>query len=831
MYIDQRNHPHHDSPLGRRSVERARFEASFPIGLIALLISLALLSFTLLPTSQCLGQVIMREDLVYPLIENEPFDLLTLDKSNKNAVVRILPPENLKLPLPDRGDLIFEFAEDSELPLEVPYSAIVKYETFSDLLLAEANMMMNKGDLSRAFRNLLYVYDHGGKSRSEVSETLRACLFLDGREKFESGKYEISLSIFEDIYQEKPNFKVPGINKPLISIVLACYDGILKKKLELGQYKSIRLSLQNVERRYGSDAKQLVETWKARFISSADDFLKEALALAEQGKGREAHLKAKQADRIIPGRKKTEEVQAEILAKFPLVVVGVSQVGGKMDPGSLDHWGSRRVGRLIQRSLVEITGLADEGAKYEFLNGTISRIDNIGLKYAFELDAESSQMVPEISAFQLASRLLAFANPVNDFYNETWAKILETVEIQSETRVVITLQRPFVRPEALMQIPYPTPRANPDADARDPMSIQNGLFKLVSSEEQFSFFGANESYLDSNSGKHPVVIEQSFKTDTDAVDALLKGDVDVVDRIPPADYRRLKDIEAIQVRPYVIPTVHLLVPKIRGNLEKSYRFRNALSTAIDRDSIVNEVITNGEEIDGCGPLSGPFPLGGDDNDQISYGYDLRVKPLRHNERMAMALTEIAIKQEMPKKGSNQQSLDDLGGSGDGRPALVLVHQNSSLVSNCAAAIARSWTAAGIPTTLRALPPGVTYPEDSQWDVLYTELFIEEPVVDAIRMLGRNGFADQISAPVEQSLRRLVTSQTWQGACVALRNIHRQIAVDLSVIPLYQVKEHFAFRDNVYDVGRDLVHLYQYVDRWKVETAAQAKLRKQLLESQ
>ncbi len=773
----------------------------------------------------------MREDLTYPLIENEPFDLLTLDRSNKGAVLRILPPENLKLPLPEKGNLVFEFAEDGEFPLEVPYSAIANYETFNELLLAEANAMMDKGELSKAFRNLLYVYDHGGKSQPEVNETLRACLFLDGRKKFEEGEYEIALSIFEDIYQEKPNFKVPGINRPLIDIVLACYEGILKRKLEKGQYESIRLSLENVESRYGPEAKRLIRTWKAKFNNSADEFLEDALALAEQGKGREAHLKAKQADRISPGRMKTAEVQAEILAQFPLVVVGVSQSGGAMNPSSLDHWGSRRVGRLIQRSLVEITGLSDEGASYEFLNGTISRIDNVGLKYAFDLDTDPSKMVPAISAFQLATRLLAFANPDSDFCNETWAKILATVEVQSDTRVVVTLQRPFVRPEALMQIPYPAPQTNPNVDAGDPMMMQNGLFKLVSSEEQFSFFGANEQYLNSDQAMHPVVIEHAFKTDTDAVDALLKGEVDVVDRIPPADYQRLKDIETIQIRPYVIPTVHLLVPKIRGSLEKSYRFKNALSTAIDRDAIVSEVITNGQEIDGCGPLTGPFPLGGDDNDQISYGYDLRVKPFRHNERLAMALTEISIRQEMINKGSEQQSLDDIETNAEGRPTLVLVHQSSSLVSNCAAAIARSWNSAGIPTTLRALPPGVTYPEDSQWDVLYTELFVEEPIVDAMRMLGRNGFAEQISAPVEQSLRGLVTSQTWQGACMALRNIHRQIAVDLSVIPLYQVKEHFAFRDNVYDVGRDLVHLYQYVDRWKVETAAQAKVRKQLLQSQ
>ena len=824
MHTTNRKNQNNGSRRGLRSVKRTqvRIATCLLVWMLSPLVGLS--------SGNGFAQVIMREDLSTPLIENDAFDLITLDDSNEGAVVRIVPPDNLKLPLPERGELIFEFAENNEFPLKVPYAAISKYETFSDLLLAEANEMMDRGELSLAFRNLLYVYDHGGKARSEVNETLRTCLFLDGREKFKGGEFEVALSIFEDIYQEKPNFKVPGLNKPLIAIILACYEGILKKKLEDGQYESIRLTLENVQGRYGPESKRLLRTWRARFNNRADKYLAEARKLAKQGKGREAHLRTKQADRISPGRRETEEVQAEIMTQFPLVVVGVSQGGGAMDPGSLDHWGSRRVGRLIQRSLVEVTGLSDEGARYEFLNGTISRIDNVGLKYAFDLDKEAAKSVPSISAFQLATRLLAFADPVNEFYDVTWAKILATVEVQSDTRVVVTLQRPFVRPEALMQIPYPTVKSTSEVETGDPMVIQNGLFKLISNDERFSFFGANQRYLDGEAGRHPVVIEQAFRTDTDAVDALLKGEVDVVDRIAPADLQRLKDVETIQVRPYVIPTVHLLVPKIRGVLKKSYRFRNALSTAIDREAIVNEVITNGQEIDGCNPLSGPFPLGGDDNDQISYGYDLRVKPFRHNERMAMALTEIAIKQEMPEKDSNEQSLDDVDGD-EGRPTLVLVHQNSSMVRNCAAAIARSWNAAGISTTLRALPPGVTYPEDSQWDVLYAELFIEEPIVDAIRMLGPTGFADQISAPVEQSLRGVVTSQTWQGACMSLRNIHRQIAVDLSVIPLYQVKEHFAFRDNVYDVGRDLVHLYQYVDRWKVETAAQAKRRKELLDSQ
>ena len=128
MHTNNRNHQHLDSPLGGRSVSAkprravdevvpdvagdSGYGKSSSLALIALLISWALLS-----SSQCFGQVITRDDIVVPLIENEPFDLLTLDRTNMGAVVRILPPDNLILPLPERGDLVFEFAEDGELSL------------------------------------------------------------------------------------------------------------------------------------------------------------------------------------------------------------------------------------------------------------------------------------------------------------------------------------------------------------------------------------------------------------------------------------------------------------------------------------------------------------------------------------------------------------------------------------------------------------------------------------------------------------------------------------------------------------------------------------------
>lgn len=760
----------------------------------------------LLPTAE--AQIIKREDIEKPLLEGEPFDLVQLDNANKGALIRIVPQDNLTQPFPEQGDLVFEFLHDSEGILQVPYGNIAKYEAFNDLVVDEANEFLDSRQYGKAFRNLLYVYDRGGKNDRQLVETLRTCLFQDAKKRFEDEEFELALSIFEDLYQDKPNFRVPGINRDLVDIIIACYDGILRQKFEDGRYKAIRETVRGLKLRYGRAAESLTKGWDKRFDDKAVQLLAEAKKLANAGQGREAHIRAKQAERTSPGRKDTESVQESLMNKFPLIVVGVSQSTDSPTPNKIDDWAARRIGRLIQRNLVEITGLSDEGARYEFLNGTINRIDDVGLVYAIDIDPTLEKMgVPKITAIELANRLLSNANPNSSMFDPTWRRILRTVELVSDTRVIITLQRPFVRPEALMKVGYPQ-----RDQAEDTTSNQNGVYTLINKDSTFSTYELNPRYQADEEQQHPVIIEQLFRTDSDAVDALLRGELDLVDRISPADVNRLKETEDIQVRPYVVPTVHFLIPKIRGDLAGNFRFRSALSTAIPRDSIVIDVIGGGQKLDGCDAITGPFPLGGDDNDQISYGYDLRVKPLQFSEKLSMVLTKLAITKP--------------GGPEDPKPpSIVMAHPASSTARTCAEAVARAWNAAGVRTTLRALNPGETTPPDNQWDILYAETFIEEPLIDAVRLFGDDGLTNDVTAPVQQSLRNVVTSQTWQGACLALRNIHRQVSVDLSVIPLYQVKEHYAFRSNVYNVGRNLVHLYQNVDRWTIETIAMAQRRK------
>lgn len=100
-----------------------------------------------------------------------------------------------------------------------------------------------------------------------------------------------------------------------------------------------------------------------------------------------------------------------------------------------------------------------------------------------------------------------------------------------------------------------------------------------------------------------------------------------------------------------------------------------------------------------------------------------------------------------------------------------------------------------------------------------EVTIEEPLVDARKLIGSSGVATNVSAPIEQTLRRLDYARSWRQACADLRRLHRQVRVDLSIIPLWQVTEFYAFRNSTRNLGRELIHLYQNVDRWKIDPSA------------
>lgn len=770
-------------------------------GAIGALVGLTLVGLS----SQVHAQWIKAEELVGPFVDSEPFDVIYLNDDGDNAIMKVVPlGDKLKKgPLPDTGQLIFEYFAMGDDILEVPYSSIENIRTFNELLIEEAENWLKEKEYAKAFRNLLYVYDHGGKNDPKLVSALKDCMFRDGFENFNSQEFELALSIYEDINQQDPSFKVRDFpNTQLVDIVISCYNGIIKKQFDSEDYIGVRRSLQSVIDKYGDDAQTLNERWSQAFIAKSDELIAEARKLASQGKGREAHLAANQAEQMSPGRQEVKELQSELLQQFPMIVVGVNQTADHSTPDQIEHWGARRVGRLTQRSLIELTGLTDEGGKYDFLNGRMYRTDEIGLRYTFEIKPDDAMFaVPPMDAFHLSMRLLALADEDSPSFDPAWGKILYDVAIQDD-KVLVTLRSPYIRPESLLKMAYTDPDESGKPD-------QNGMYVLTGQEPEYKTYELNPRYERRPDRQHPVIVEQEFPAASIAIDQLIAGNIDVVDRVPISDIERCKAAKNVKVRSYILPTVHMLIPKIRGELANDSNFRNGLSHAIDRDMLIRDVICGGQQIDGCEAISGPFPIGTEENDQISYGYDMRVRPMAFNSMLGGVMVQLSLRAQPPKRPEPIPA-----------PTLVIAHPDSSSASNAAAAIARMWSDIGVKTVTRELKNGESIPTDEEWDFLYVEVTIEEPMADAAKIIGPTGLAKSVSAPVEQTLRILSYAESWQSACSALRRLHRQVSVDLSVIPLWQVKEHYAFRTTVREIGRDLIHLYQHVDRWKIDLTAE-----------
>ncbi len=749
------------------------------------------------------GQVIEQSDIPSPLLDEEPFDVIYLDRASDNTIIRIKPIEGIKKPLGKEGTLRFEYMFGSDFVLQVPLKHLQRYQTFNDLLLLEADQFLREDDFASALRNLLHVYDNGNQNNGELVDRMRSLVLKDAAANLQSGRFELALSILEYLFDKNPSTQVEGA-PPLQEAILTCYDGLLEERFEQGDAEYVKATLVKVKNEYGENADQLLDKWNGKFVAQWEEAIADARRAAADGDSREAHRLSRLAERILPGRQETRDLQVEITKRFPLIVVGVNQPGGDANPNRVDHWGARRVGRLTQRTLMEIVGLGDEGGLYGFLNGSFDRADNLGLEYLFTLRPESElpPNIPVLRANQLSFLLLDHADENSANYEPAWRKVFESVKIESDRQVRIFLRRPFVRPAALLRFAF---------SSRDESGqpVQNGPYAMTGRMGSEVTFEVNSMFPRDDSKQNPVIIEEYYKSTSEAAEALLRGQVDIIDRPSLSDIKKLKSTPGIAVRSYAIPTVHFLIPKIRGDYKGVDRLLQALSVGINRELIIEKVF-GAVEIDGCEALSGPFPVGTDESDQVSYAYNLKVKPLQSAPTLSSVLVRLAQSaktRDFPKGRPNL-------------PSIVLAHPASSTATRAALNIAQSWNEAGIATTLRKLDESVSHPDDDNWDVLYVEAAIEEPLTDAGRIMGPAGLAKVVSPPVESTLQKLGNSITWQEACRNLRLTHRQIANDLSVIPLYQIKEHFAYRKNVYGLGRDLIHLYENVQRWRIKGFAE-----------
>ena len=763
------------------------------------------------------------------LYDRDPYDLVILDAANDHHVLKVMP-----LPFPERrqperseriGRLTVRLFEEPGEEYEISWRNIDRIELFEELVLREAEEIALRagqqgraGDAMAAQQGFDEAYDYFQwlltfhPNVAGLERALRDYLYLNSASLFAAGLryaseaggaaaeapvqqqayqgFAQAFAILEGLYEQDPEYTY-GSTTTVTAAMERVGDRLIRWYVERSDFVSARRLLARLSRQY-AERLELILTWRQRLMRDAAALRDTAAEHLEAERFVEAHDASREMLRIWPQIEGGRDLVLEIARRYPLIVVGVSQPSLEPDPTSMDNFAAWRAGQLVYPTLLEYRERGPEGGRYASRFGEVRQSDD-RTRLIFDLRPEPGQ--PMFSGYDLSSNLLALADPNHPRYEPSWASLMRGVRVERVLRVEVSLRRPHVLPQSFLRVPFRFGETMAQRYQRDPTS--NG-------DTRFQPLGARD-----NPGEpRPVIVERFLDQPRAAVEALRRGQIDMIDRLLPADAQRLRQEPELAVGAYAFPTLFVVVPNQEHPYLANRTFRRALVYAINREVILQRGLLNGQRVAGSRVISAPLPAGVDANDLSAYAYDEQIDPYPYDPVMSAILMALAGQQLAALADQREEPAPELG-------ELVLCHPHGELGRFIANQIQQQLAVVDVPVQLRELGPGHSVSADDAWHLQLREIRMQEPVVDLPRLLGQNGVFPASDPYVGLALRQLAEAENWRTARQSLHELHRQLHNDVTVIPLWQLTEHFAYHRGVRGVSERPITFYQNLENWRI----------------
>lgn len=731
------------------------------------------------------------------LIEQDPFDRITLDAANQNAVLDVLP-----LALPNRrvpekpapgSKLKLKLLSEPTKDYEVVWSAIRQIDFFEEMVLREADQLVASGKFDEAYEYFDFLVKNYPNTRN-LKPSLQAFLYQDAANLFRQQRYDAALVVLEELYAQAPQYR------NLAAVLATVSDKLIGEDVAQGKFESARTLIDRLAKQYGAEQTTTVDKWRGQLIQMAAAKRDEARQHLTAGRAREARQVGNEMLRIWPAVEGGTALFEQIQREHPIVVVAVAQPALVDDLRRLDNYAARRSGRLTQRMLFEFLGQGSEGGQYACSLGTLESSED-GLQLILRLRQPGVRDdLPSATGYELSRGLLSLAVPESADYLPAWSQLMSRVSVEDVFQVRVDLQRPHILPDAVLQVSL-------ESCVGDPSAGSSGLYVVAERTESETHFVANPRFPPSPTAPRAEILERHYRDPQAAIQALRSGEIDVIDRLFPLDAYRLSTDKSFIVSRYDVPSVHMLVPNPRNPYLANRTFRRALVYGINRELILQRDVLRGVNLSGCRVVSGPFPAGDSENVALGYAYDETIDPYPYEPRLSATLTILA-EQELAAAAEKRKEPPPK------RSSLLIGHPAEEIPRAVCASIVRQLGAVGIGCKLKEFPPGVFDDPQNECDLLYVEIAMWEPLVDAGRLLGPGGIAASDNPYINLALRRLAVAKNWREARQRLREMHLMTYHEVSVIPLWQMFEQFARRATVEGVATRPHLLYQGVEQWQ-----------------
>lgn len=740
------------------------------------------------------------------IIEQEPFDQITLTQEQGGAVLQVRPLDLPDRRIPDkpepRDKLTLRLLDTPEKVFEVEWQYVAKVELFESVVLARAVALVKAGRFDDAYEHFLFLtrkYPQTAGLKAAYNDFLAA----EAEATLKKGRGDAALVLLRQLHQRDPQ------RAGLEATLAAASEQLIQEQSKAGNFAAARKLLRSYAAWYPKDT--LVERWEDQWKNAAGELLGSAHTAADTGQWRTADTALRRLEQIWPQLAGAKELAQVVQQKYPRLIVGVSaSPAGSAPPGgssaaspaaadSLWDWRLRQTQRLNFRLLAELAGSGAQGGQYVGPLGDLE-LDaaNHRLLLKMKPDLRASIGEGSLTGYDAAQALAALADPGSAAaYRPDWAGVLGELNVRNVFNVEIALRRYHPRPEAFLQTAV-LPGTDPTVG--DLARVATGPYLLAQPDGDDASFLVNPRYP--ASPRPAEIVQRLFGDVRQAVTALQQGRIQVLDRVPPWEVKALAKAEGLRVTPYAFPLVHCLIPNLGRPLAADRTFRRAVLYGINREALLTQ-LCGGPPPAGSGVVSGPLPRNRAADDSLGYAYDDTLAPRPYDPRLALVLAQAAVERLGPPGLAEKRA-----------PAtLLLAHPADAVARTACGAIRSQLRLAGLNVTLQEIAPGASPPAEA--DLIYAELAVWEPVVDARRILGADGLTGGCTPHMAQALREVEQAGNWSQVRNALRQVHRVAFAETAVIPLWQLDEYFAYHESLTGVSKRPVTLYDDVERWRL----------------
>ena len=774
-------------------------------------------------TLKSMAETYVKVEATKPKNEEERTERSTRLKNLKQLIV--------KLP----GNAVAEYA--------LPVSGIDHIILFEELMLRRADELLKEGDLRKTYELMLRV-EKEFPSWELSKPRFENLLLVESEIRAKDGDIYAALALLDELASR--NIDNPELRPRFGEIVAPMIETAVADE----DFNKARYLISRIERVFPGH--ETSTAWQGRMQTMADSLLTAAKQQTSQREFAAAADLAWKAESIWPSAGNSRAVFSQTVARHQVLHVAIDDSGTSEIVYPSPRESDERHRELVEVPLFEPTS-ADELTYFRSSYFEIWDPTDLGREVVFSLreTRPTWQSQPLLTANQIADALGRRMDPTSPLFNSRLASFVREVSVRSPSEMKIRFSRVPLSIESLLRFPIVAAASIADTDNSDttetssqtaemPASAATDVTLLSTRFTKVQTDDTKTSYLRErpepdglDPSKYHVteVREKNFADRDELLKSVIRGEIDYLPNLLPWEVDAFKAAPAFQVRQYALPLTHVITFNPLSERIVNAQMRRALSFALNRESILKSIVLRDQSMRYGRSTSAPWHL-------KSYATNPLEKPPEFNLRLAYALRyaaerqlqlaeltklETAAKAKAKETGDKFESVEFRKNTNVDYiklPRLRMVVDPDPTAMEAAKRMAVYW--GKIKFEIDLIPgdqPGTPL-QDADWDLCYRRIRMEEPLLELWPLLTNESSFDMNRLKLfpdwmRQELVNLDYSASFVDAQDRLFTIHRHMAAEAFIIPLWEVDEFAVWKKSTLGIPDNPMSPYQNVERWIV----------------